>query len=195
MGFAAPTPLALIVGRDFAAAGVGLATEVLARVESLRLLVVGGEEAAFRSYRDLAYAQGTADRLYHIAETDLVTPYYAAADLFLHLDVYAGHSLRLLEAAASGLALVATRTGGIGTVLEDSVSGFVVERSVAAASEAAAKLVADRSQREAMGRAAHEKSLAFSWDQMVERSEALLSSLLAARRGGGRPAASPTPPA
>ena len=54
-------------------------------------------------------------------------PYYAAADLFLLPSWSEGLPLSILEAGAVGLPIIATAVGGITEVIEDEVTGLLIE--------------------------------------------------------------------
>jgi glycosyltransferase involved in cell wall biosynthesis len=62
------------------------------------------------------------------AVADLV-PVYQAADIFLLTSDHEGTPNVLLEAMACGLPVIATRAGGVPEVVEDGVSGYLVEPS------------------------------------------------------------------
>lgn len=80
---------------------------------------------------------------------------YAGADLFVWPAVKEAVGLVFLEAAASGLAVVAGRSGGIDTLLDDGVSGLIVPAGDAVATRAAlARLLADPAAARRMGEAA-----------------------------------------
>jgi len=71
-----------------------------------------------------------------------------------------GTPVAVLEAMTCGLPVVATRHAGIGEVLEDGVTGLLVEeRDVAGMAAAMARLCADPALGERLGRAAREEAL------------------------------------
>jgi glycosyltransferase involved in cell wall biosynthesis len=116
------------------------------------------------------------------------------ADLFLFTSLPAGEGMPgvLIEAGLSGLASVSTRVPGAGEILEEGVTGFVVEDSTTAMAEAVGQLLDHADQRSAMGAAAQIRcESAFNLDLMARRWEAALQSLLH-QEPPTRPAGAPT---
>ena len=87
-----------------------------------------------------------------------------------------------LEAMAAGRPIVATRVGGNVEMVEDEVSGLLVEpEDPDGMAKAILRLLEDRERATLMGRAARRRAEAFSWDEMVNRYEALYRELATAR--------------
>lgn len=91
-----------------------------------------------------------------------------------------GFGIVFLEAAASGLAQIAGRSGGSHEAVVDGVTGLVVERptDVTAAAEAIAMLLRDPARRGAMAHAARERAVnECTYDLMAERLNRTLRGL------------------
>jgi glycosyltransferase involved in cell wall biosynthesis len=90
----------------------------------------------------------------------------------------------VLEALASGTAVVATAAGGIGAVVEHEKTGVIVpERSAPAIAEAVVRLGADSTLRERLGNDARRMvDTRFGWDRTAERFEAAYRRALAGRQ-------------
>jgi alpha-maltose-1-phosphate synthase len=88
--------------------------------------------------------------------------------------------LAAIEAMACGTPVVASRLGGLPEVVEDGVTGFLVEPgNVAELRGRLAQVLADRSLAERLGRNARERFLErFTWDACAERCLAAYSELL-----------------
>jgi glycosyltransferase involved in cell wall biosynthesis len=88
--------------------------------------------------------------------------------------------LAALEAMASGTPVVASRLGGLPEVVDDGVTGFLVEPgNVAELRARLAEVLADRALRERLGRNARERVLeAFTWEACAERCLAAYSELV-----------------
>jgi glycosyltransferase involved in cell wall biosynthesis len=141
------------------------------------LLIAGEgpqEEELRRLARDLAV---DARFLGHVAE---MPELMNAADALALSSVVEGLPMVLLEAAASGLPAVATDCGGVGEIVRDGETGFLVPpRDPAAMAAAMSKLVALRpAGREAMSRAAREHAARFDLAAIASQWESLYRELL-----------------
>jgi glycosyltransferase involved in cell wall biosynthesis len=95
----------------------------------------------------------------------------------------------LIEAALSGLPVVATAVPGVRSIVKDGETGFIVPvDDLAAMITATAKLLDDRELRSSMGRAARQHGLDhFSLRAVGERWMTILQPLLDTRTGPERP--------
>lgn len=181
LGLARDAPLILMVAEDFELKGVVLGVETLARLRDAALLVVGGRAEDIEPYRELAYERGAADRLYHLPHTEVMSPYYAAADAFLIASVYEGAPLSALEAAVSGLPVVATLVGGMAELVEDGVTGFLVKPAAEDMAARLRQLLDDDRLARGLGSALRERGLGFTWERAVMATEDAFKVLSAAR--------------
>jgi phosphatidyl-myo-inositol dimannoside synthase len=158
---------------------------VVARVPEARLLLVGGGPAEGR-LRRLAAASPAADRIVFTGEVPWaeLPAHYAAGDVYampcrtrwLGLDLEA-LGVVFFEAAATGLPVVAGRSGGAPETVEDGVTGFAVDgRRAGPVGRAVAELLADPARAGAMGAAGRRRVEAeFSWEAVVAQLEKLLA--------------------
>ncbi|HVS79305.1 MAG TPA: glycosyltransferase [Candidatus Saccharimonadales bacterium] len=110
--------------------------------------------------------------------------YYQSADVFVGPSVEgkSGHmeafGLVFAEAAAAGLPVIATDTGGIRDIVIDGKTGYLVKpESAEAISEKITKLKNDSKLRNAMGRAGQKYALEnFSWESIVEHYAKVLKT-------------------
>lgn len=80
---------------------------------------------------------------------------YASLDVLVQPSYREGMPMTILEAMASGIAVVATRVGAAADVIEDGVTGLLVDPSdVPALTQAVRSLLEDPGQRDLIGRAA-----------------------------------------
>ena len=80
-------------------------------------------------------------------------------------------SLALLEAAASGLPIVATSVGGTKDYLDDSCAYLVPKNNVPAMIDAIQSLLKDEDLMSRMGSNSRQKALEFDWKIVAERTE------------------------
>ncbi len=104
-------------------------------------------------------------------------------DILVHPATMEGLGVALLQAASAGVAIVATRVGGIPEVVEDDRTGLLVPAADAAALEAAChRLLADQALRRRLGSAARERVCEhFSLPAMVAGNLAVYRELVAQR--------------
>jgi len=101
------------------------------------------------------------------------------ADLYVCASLYEADSLALLEAAATGLALVSTPVGSAEALLgrPPAAAGLVVERTPVAIGEALEQLAGDPAIRVAMGALARQRALERSWPSLATQMLGLYRAL------------------
>ena len=103
------------------------------QVKSALWIVGDGAEAARLKQQSSALGIVQRVRFWGRLSNHLLPEFYAAADLFVAPSVEAasgdteGQGVVILEAFASGTCVVATRVGGITEVIEDGVTGLLVD--------------------------------------------------------------------
>ena len=102
---------------------------------------------------------------------------YQQADAFIYPSLHEGSALAVQEAMASGLPVITTANSG--SMVEDSVSGFIVPiRDTERLAAAIDHFISDADRRVAMGDAARRRTKDENWDCYRERLSILLKSLL-----------------
>lgn len=144
-------------------------------------LVIGGGGDLDAELRERARRLGVGDRVGFpgTLTQDEVAARLAAADLAVMPSVHDeagnvdGLPNTVMEALASGTALVATRVGGIPSVVEHGRTGWLVpERDARALADAVGRLLADPGARAGLGAAARADALANrTWARVAERFE------------------------
>ena len=110
----------LFVGSGWERKGLLFAMEAMGmcRDHRLRLLVAGrGKTQSYFKSRRVRFLGEVVDLL----------PVYAAADIFILPTIYDPFSNACLEALASGLPVITTRTNGFSEIIEHQVHGSIVE--------------------------------------------------------------------
>jgi glycosyltransferase involved in cell wall biosynthesis len=164
--------VALLVGGDWQHKGLGVAVAGLGLAQPqlsgrLELWVVGRGDR--ERYRRLAHRWGVADRLRFFGQRDDVQRFYQAADLLLLPSLSESFSLVALEAAASGLPVVATRVGCVEELVGASEAGLTIDRTPEAVAAALVRLALAPELRAAMGTAARARAARFSWERSANR--------------------------
>ncbi len=193
--------LAVYSGRLLRGKGLETLLEAFATVagdaEDLSLLLLGsGESQALSVEAELrreAADRGLAGRVLFAGRVERVEEFLRAADLFVFPSVFEALGIALVEAAACGLAAVASRTGGIVDVVDEGRSGRLVAPGDAGALALALReLAGDGAARAAMGRAARAVALArFDERDGLLRYRALFREVTRRRASSSRPGGAP----
>lgn len=143
-----------LVGLKNHALMIDLMPALLQRHPGARLVIVGGGELE-PTLREQAARLGVAAQVRLTGERDQVADLLPAFDVFALPSRTEGVSIALLEACASGLAVLATRVGGNPEIIADGRTGLLVPPDDRDATLAALqRLLADAELRERLGHAA-----------------------------------------
>jgi D-inositol-3-phosphate glycosyltransferase len=114
--------------------------------------------------------------------------YYAMADVCVVPSLTESFGLVALEAQALGTPVVAAAVGGLREIVEDGVTGFLVEgHDPADYARAMAEVLVDPLHRAVMGEEARRRAGRFTWQRAVDRLAAIYDRLSAE----GQPSESP----
>jgi glycosyltransferase involved in cell wall biosynthesis len=165
LGIDDATPLALFAGGDWERKGLRHAVDALAHAPEWHLAVAGPGDPGELSAR--ARRAGCAKRLTFLGRVTPMPPVFAAADAFVFPTAYEAFPLVALEAAASGLPLLATRVSGVEDLLEDGRNGWFVAPDGADIARRLNELAAARDVRQRMADEARRAAAGFSWEAMT----------------------------
>ena len=182
-------PVLLFVGRIQPLKGLDVAIEALAalRRSDAVLLVVGGAsgrdgEAELQRVNALAESHGVARQIRFVAPQPhhLLATYYRAADVVLVPSRSESFGLVALEASACGTPVVATAVGGLLSLVDDGVNGFLVpERDGQLFAKRVAQILDDSALADAMRQRAVQRSTAYSWQGAARRMRRVVAEFAA----------------
>jgi D-inositol-3-phosphate glycosyltransferase len=187
--------LLLFVGRLQPHKGPDVAVRTLAEATArdpegtrdVMLAIVGGPSgsahgAEMARVMDLAAALGVGERVMLFPPQPQVRlgDIYAAADVVLVPSRSESFGLVALEAQACGTPVVAAEVGGLRYVVEDGVTGFLVEgHDPSDHAERVLELLRDPDLAARMGRAAVAHAARFSWDATATEIRSVYDELIA----------------
>ncbi len=182
-------PTLLFVGRIQPLKGLTVAVEALARLRdrSTRLVVVGGPSGAegpaeLARVMGLIAELGLGDRVTFIEPQPhhMLSTWYRAADVVVVPSRSESFGLVALEAAACGVPVVASAVGGLRTLVDDGVTGLLVEdRDPAAWARAIDRLLDEPEKAAWMGADAAADARRYSWSTTAGRLRRLYADLAA----------------
>ena len=176
----------LYVGRIEPLKGADLLLHAAASLESdegVQVLVVGSD----------ADGSGELERLHQLSDDlqlgdavefvgrvpqEQLALYYSAADVCVVPSFYESFGLAALESMACGTPVVASRVGGLSTIVQHGRTGYLKSwRCPEAFAQSLEMIMSNEDLRESMGRAARTRAETLSWDQVAGRLLALYEHL------------------
>jgi UDP-glucose:(heptosyl)LPS alpha-1,3-glucosyltransferase len=148
----------------------------LCKNSKIRLLVAGRGEP--RRYKTTRLRFWREDPVQFLGEVPDLMPVYAAADIFILPTIYDPFSNACLEALASGLPVITTRSNGFSEILEDGVHGSIVDNPANLVGlRDAIRFWSDRSRRDSARSANTERASQFDISNNVAQTLEVLSRL------------------
>ena len=176
----------LYVGRIESLKGVELLVHTVAQLdtcEPVRTLVVGddngqdNELARIRRLAETLQVDAAFDFVGRVPQEELPV-YYSAADVCVVPSFYESFGLAALEAMACGTPVVASRVGGISTVVQHGRTGYLKSwRCPEAFANSLEMLISSKSLQHSMGQAARRRAEDLSWEKIAGRIAAVYHSL------------------
>lgn len=166
----------LFVGRIEALKGVDLLLHTTAHLETdaeVQVLVVGsdgngsGELDRLRRLADDLDVGKSVEFVGRVPQEQLAW-YYSAADVCVIPSFYESFGLAALESMACGTPVVASRVGGLSTIVEHGRTGYLKSwRCPEAFAHSLEMILSNRSLQDSMGMAARRRAETLSWDQVA----------------------------
>jgi D-inositol-3-phosphate glycosyltransferase len=182
-------PALLFAGRLQPLKGAGLAVRTLAELDdpSAVLLIVGGPsgpdgETELARIHGMVRALGLTDQVRFVPPQphERLARFYRAVDVCLVPSRSESFGLVALEAAACGTPVVAAAVGGLRSLIDDGVTGFLVEgREPADFASLVALLIEDGELAATMSRNAELESRRYAWSITAARLRRMYADLLA----------------
>jgi D-inositol-3-phosphate glycosyltransferase len=180
-------PVLLFVGRIQPLKGVDVAVQALAALgrSDADLYIVGGASGTQGDFevgriRNLIDSLGL-ERQVHFVEPQahhILSTYYRAADAVWVPSRSESFGLVALEAAACGTPVVASAVGGLLSLVDHEVTGFLVpDRDPETFARYTAQLLADTSAATAMGAAAAARGRGYTWSFAAARLRRLYADI------------------
>jgi D-inositol-3-phosphate glycosyltransferase len=200
LGFDLDRPTLLFVGRIQPLKGPDVAIRALAELDApqfagrghsdAQLVIVGGasgDQGEFETARTRALVDelGLHDRIHFVDPQPhhILSTYYRAADVVLVPSRSESFGLVALEAAACGIPVVASAVGGLLSLVDDHLTGRLVEgRDPVDYARAVAGILDDDAIRHSMSIAAVERARRYTWGFAAARLRRLYSDLTVRER-------------
>jgi UDP-glucose:(heptosyl)LPS alpha-1,3-glucosyltransferase len=171
--------IALFVGGDWERKGVRDAISGVAGLADTKFVMLGsGNVAAMRAH---AARLGAERQVIFPGASRAPQDWYAACDAFVFPSRYEAFSLVTLEAAASGLPIVAHAINGTEELVRDDENGWLVPTGADALREKLVLLRDDPARRARMSAAAVASSRRYDWDRIAGEQFAVFEAAAARR--------------
>src|SRR5713101_3500672 len=153
--------------------------KVLRAIPEARLTIAGCLEPEEKVRRCFAPAAQAALEVWPFVARAEISSLYAEHEIFVLPSLMEGMPLVLLEAMASGMAVVTTESSGMTDLVEDSHDGlFVIPGDTESLSAAIVRLCRDPELRLRLGSAAQEKMKRYTWTRSARRHEMVFNRAL-----------------
>ncbi len=172
-------PTLLFVGRIQPLKGVDLAISTLSelRHRDAQLVLIGSSSGPDgpteeRRIRQMVEELGLKNRVLFVEPQshEKLVDWYRAADVVLMPSRSESFGLVALEAAASGVPVVASKVGGLQTIIEDGLSGYLIDdRDPCSYADHVYKIISDTEKAKEMSIQAVNKSKSFTWSVTAAR--------------------------
>ena len=180
LGLADGDVLAIYCGRLYDSKRIDVLLRAAA--EAPVRVAIAGEGPSEAQLRALAGELGLGDKVRFLAAVDDVRPLHRAADLYVSASEAEGMSGSVLEAMASGLAVVAAPASGMAELLDGGAGVRLRTHDPAEMAAALTRLAGDGGERTRLGAAAREKITAdLTVDAVASRLIALYDEVRATR--------------
>ncbi|HEY6287309.1 MAG TPA: glycosyltransferase [Ktedonobacteraceae bacterium] len=184
LGLGHREPVLLFVGRLDPFKGPDLLLSSTAMMEEkAQIVIVGGKSSHDKDtqqLKELAVQLKISKRVHFIdAQPQYKLPaIYSAADVTVVPSYHESFGLAAVESLACGTPVVATRAGGLTTVIQNNETGFLVPRCPGFFAERLDSLLQNPTMLKEMSRAARPSVLQFSWKNVASKVQELYEDVI-----------------
>ena len=166
----------LYVGRVEPIKGLDLLVETAAQMDStegVRMMVVGADvngDREMHRVKQLAKERDLEDKIDFVGQVDHddLPLYYNAADVCVVPSYYESFGLVALESMACGTPVVATRVGGLSTIIQHGRTGYLKSwRCPEAFANSVEMIISSDGLQQSMGEAARKRAEGMGWDNVA----------------------------
>jgi D-inositol-3-phosphate glycosyltransferase len=193
LGLPPDEKVVLFVGRIQRLKGLEVLVRAFARLGDLdaRLLVVGGQPGTSPESREISRVQHLVTRLGIEGRTGFVGAvaheqlplFYSAADVTVMPSSYESFGLVAVESLACGTPVVATRVGGLTSIVHDGETGVLVPwRDAEMFAESLRRVLEDSALQQRLASNARASVLGYGWERIADEHLALYEDVRAASR-------------
>jgi UDP-glucose:(heptosyl)LPS alpha-1,3-glucosyltransferase len=174
----------IFAGGDWERKGVPYIIEALSLLPrpDVKLFISGSGDEKF--YGQLAELKQVRERIIFVSGSSNLWEYYAASDIFVFPTIYEPFGLVIVEAMASGLPVITSRSAGIADFMADGVDGLLLS-DPGDINDLAAKielLLSSAELRKTMGERARKTAEKLSWERVAEKTLEVYNSVLKRKR-------------
>jgi D-inositol-3-phosphate glycosyltransferase len=193
LGLGTTERVLLFVGRIQRLKGLEVLLRAFGQLNDLnaRLLIVGGQRGTSHEAREISRLHHLATRLGIAERTTFVGAvaherlplYYSAADATVMPSSYESFGLVAVESLACGTPVVATRVGGLTSIVHDGETGFLIPwRDADLFAERLRRLLEDEPLRKRLASQTRASVLGYGWDRIADEHLVLYEDVRAVHR-------------
>jgi glycosyltransferase involved in cell wall biosynthesis len=171
--------VAVFVGSEWERKGLQPLIEALALAPQWDLVVAGSGDR--KRYEELADSLGVGGAVHWLGVTSDVQLVYQLGDTFVLPSSYEAFPLVVLEAAASGVPILATAVSGVRELIRNGENGYLISAEPRSIAERLRQLGDDPGLRARLGHAIRQSALPYSWGEVVAKHHELYSRIAGAQ--------------
>ena len=168
----------LYVGRLEPLKGIDIllrAASIMEHFDNLKVLIIGGDDdqdQELHRLRTLVNELNISDKVVFVGriEQDSLPPYYNAADICVVPSFYESFGLVALESMACGTPVVASRVGGLTSIIKNNVTGLLIPWHFPETfADGIDFILASETTRQYMSDQSRTVALSLSWDSVTHK--------------------------